>query len=113
LVSLQAAAQQTSGNKNTGSSQPSVSTSSNPLIPNALFPQWDKISSQNVGPAVKQVLEEEGAALDLLEADLRAAGKDVTYERIFRPYAQIRYRLDTTYGLMDNLQVCDEGQACL
>lgn len=75
-----------------------------------MFPQWDKISPQNVGPAVKQVLEEEGAALDLLEADLRAAGKDVTYERIFRPYAQIRYRLDTTYGLMDNLQVSEQGE---
>lgn len=104
LVSLQAAAQQTSGNKSTSPAQHSVSTSSNPLIPNALFPQWDKISAKDVGPATKQVLEEEGAALDLLEADLRAAGKDVTYERIFRPNAQIRYRLDTTYGLSDNLQ---------
>jgi hypothetical protein len=58
-----------------------------------------------VGPAIKQLLEEEGAALDLLEADLQAAGKDVEYERVFRPYGQIRYRLDGTFGLIDNLQV--------
>lgn len=85
--------------------KPSVSTSSNPLLPNALFPDWSKISPSHVAPAVKQLLLEEGAAFDLLEADLRAAGKDVTYERIFRPYAQIRYRLDLTSGLMDHLQV--------
>lgn len=85
--------------------KPTVSTSSNPLLPNALFVPWDKITPEHVQPAVKQVLEEEGAALDLLEADLEAAGKDVTYERVFRPYAQIRYRLDATYGAMDNLQV--------
>lgn len=85
--------------------KPSVSDSSNPLVPNALFPQWDKIKAADVQPAVAQVLREESAALDLLEADLKAAGKDVTYERIFRPYAQIRYRLDATYGLMDHLQV--------
>lgn len=91
--------------------KPSISTSSNPLLPNALFPAWDKIKSEQVGPAVKQVLEEEGAALDLLEADLEAAGKDVTYDRIFTPYAQIRYRLDATYGLMDNLQVSPEPLA--
>lgn len=54
---------------------------------------------------MKQLLQEEGAALDLMEADLEAAGKDVTYDRIFRPMGQIRYRLDMTYGLMDHLQV--------
>lgn len=80
-------------------------------MPNALFPAWDKIKSEQVGPAVKQVLEEEAAALDLLEADLEAAGKDVTYERIFTPYAQIRYRLDATYNLMDHLQVRPEPSA--
>jgi hypothetical protein len=54
---------------------------------------------------VQQVLEEEGASLDLLEADLTRAGGNVTYERIFRPYTQIRYRLDVTYGMIDHLQV--------
>lgn len=85
--------------------KPSISTSSNPLVPNGLFPQWDKIKPESIEPAVKQVLQEEGAALDLLEADLEAAGKDITYERIYRPYAQIRYRLDSTYGLLDHLEV--------
>lgn len=103
LVCAQAAS--SSSKVTDGASKPAVSTSSNPLIPDALFVEWDKIKPEHVGPAVKQVLEEEGAALDLLEADLAAAGKAVTYERLFRPYAQIRYRLDNTYGLMDHLQV--------
>lgn len=84
---------------------PSVSTSSNPLLPNALFVQWDQVKPSHVIPAVKHILQEETAALDLLEEDLEAAGANVTYERIFKPYAQIRYRLDVTYGIIDHLQV--------
>lgn len=99
-----------STNSVSGAPRPAISSSSNPLLPNALFPQWAKISAANVGPAIKQVLEEEGAALDLLEADLQAAGKDVTYERVYRPYSQIRYRLDNTFGLIDNLQVSAQQQ---
>lgn len=105
-----AQASSSSTNSASGAPRPAISSSSNPLLPNALFPQWDKISAADVGPAIKQVLEEEGAALDLLEGDLQAAGKDVTYERVFRPYSQIRYRLDSTFGLIDNLQVTAQQQ---
>lgn len=103
-------AQASSSSNSAGVPKPAVSSSNNPLLPNALFPQWDKISAVNVGPAIKQIFEEEGAALDLLEADLEAAGKDVTYDRVFRPYSQIRYRLDSTLGLIDNLQVSTQQQ---
>jgi hypothetical protein len=96
---------QAAADRSTSTPKPTVSTSSNPLLPNALFAEYDKIKAQHVIPAFKQVMQEEGAALDLLEADLEAAGKDVTYERLFRPYAQIRYRLDITSGLVSNLQV--------
>jgi hypothetical protein len=99
----------TSSSSKPTSSSSSSSSSDNPLLTTGPFTQYDRIKAEHVVPAVTQLLEEEGAALSLLEGDLTAAGKDMSYERVFRPYTQIRYRLDGLLGVVDHLQVWCEG----
>lgn len=77
------------------------------LVPNLQFPLWDKIRPEHVKPAVKQLIAEETASLELLEQDLTralAAG-NVTFNEVFRSFTQIRLRLDSVYGQFDHLSV--------
>jgi Zn-dependent oligopeptidase len=80
-------------------------SSSNPLMTGDQFPQWGNIKPEHVTQAVKQLLSEEGAALDLLEQDLKRAGKNVTFNRIFLPYTQIQLRMDGVLGQISHLSV--------
>jgi len=61
--------------------------------------------ADQVTPAVKQVLAEETASLELMEKDLAAAGSNITFDRIFNPYRQIRMRVDYVTGQFDHLAV--------
>eukprot|EP00775_Hariotina_reticulata_P010343 gene10343-10500_t len=73
------------------------------VTPGDQFPQWGNIKPEHVAPAVKQLLSEEGATLDLLEQDLKRAGKNVSFSRMFLPYTQIRLRVDGVLGQIDHL----------
>lgn len=89
----------------------------NPLLVSGLqFPLWDQIKPEHVAPAVKQLIAEETASLQLLEQDLSralAAG-EVTFNKLFGPFTQIRLRLDSVYGQIDHLSVSvAEVTACL
>lgn len=77
----------------------------NPLLTTDVFPHWDQIKPEHVAPAVKQLLEEETASLELLEKDLQAAGANVSFERVFKPFSQMRLRMDFVYGQIDHLAV--------
>jgi hypothetical protein len=86
------------------------STDDNPLLVANGLPVWDAIHSRHVGPAVRQVIREETASLELLEADLAAAlsmpgSGALTFSRIFRPLTQIRLRYDSVSSQISHLTV--------
>jgi hypothetical protein len=58
-------------------------------------------------PAVKQVIAEEFASLDLLEQDLAQALKDgsLSFDRVFLPLTQMRLRMDGVYSQIEHLSV--------
>jgi oligopeptidase A len=83
-----------------------AASNNNPLLVSGLqFPLWDQIKPKHVRPAVKQLIAEEMASLELLEQDLSralAAG-NITFTKLFGPFTQIRLRLDSVYGQIDHL----------
>lgn len=77
----------------------------NPLLESGPFPKWGEIKAEHVLPAVKQVLAEESASLDLLEQDLARAQKDgsLSFDRVFLPITQMRLRLDGVNSQIDHI----------
>jgi Zn-dependent oligopeptidase len=77
------------------------------MLESGPFPKWADIKAEHVLPAVKQVLAEESASLDLLEQDLTQALKDgsLSFDRVFLPITQMRLRLDGVNGQVDHLSV--------
>lgn len=87
---------------------PAPPLATNPLLTAGAFPLWDQIKPANIKPAVQQVLAEEGAAFTLLEQDLVRAGRNVTFDRIFKPYTQMELRIDAVTGQIDHLSVSQQ-----
>ncbi|KAF8062666.1 hypothetical protein HT031_003995 [Scenedesmus sp. PABB004] len=80
----------------------------NPLLDGQRqFLPWDAIRAEHVEPALRQVIAEETASLELLEADLAGAlsagGGGLTFERVMAPLTQIRLRYDAVSGAVSHL----------
>jgi oligopeptidase A len=73
------------------------------------------VRPEHVLPAVRAVLNEEGASLELLEQDLERAlvggSGNLSYSRVFQPYTQIRLRLDSVFTLIEHLAAVADGPA--
>jgi hypothetical protein len=84
-----------------------AAASANPLMESGPFPRWGEIKAEHVLPAVKQVIAEESASLDLLEQDLVQALKDgsLSFDRLFLPLTQMRLRMDGVYSQFEHLSV--------
>lgn len=88
----------------------------NPLLQGrGVLPSWSLVRPEHVLPATRTVIAEEGASLALLEQDLERAlagdGSGLSYDRIFRPYTQIRLRLDSVFTLVEHLTAVADGPA--
>jgi oligopeptidase A len=84
-----------------------AAAAANPLLESGPFPKWGEIKAEHVLPAVKQVIAEESASLDLLEQDLAQALKDgsISFDRVFLPLTQMRLRMDGVYSQIEHLSV--------
>jgi oligopeptidase A len=70
----------------------------NPLLADAVLPQFDKIQPEHVEPAVRTVCEEMARALDVLEASVQP-----TWQELAVPIERLQDRLGRVWGTVGHL----------
>jgi oligopeptidase A len=66
-----------------------ASADNNPLFLHQEMPKFRQIQAAHVEPAITQMISDQLAAIDALEAHLETLGASVTYDDIFTPLEKL------------------------